>query len=159
MRSAARELGTAKVSTSSVRLIARTPWNHNPHVFGASWERRAVAPCSQISAAVTPRSNSTGASTGVEKVPLRATGSSQPTDGFGLSRSGKFASEAVALARSSNVAPGFLGKQGSRVVTRPGRPAPALRLFHASPYTRWFARLLRPPTSGLAGGPSRGGHA
>src|SRR5215204_7723554 len=77
MRSAASELGTARVRTSSVRLIARTPWNHNPHVFGASWDRRAVAPCSQISAAVTPRSNSTGASTGVEKIPLGATGGSR----------------------------------------------------------------------------------
>src|SRR4029450_1712926 len=66
MRSAARELGTARVRTSSVKLIARTPWNHNPHVLGASWDRSAVAPCSQISVAVTPRSNPTGASTGVE---------------------------------------------------------------------------------------------
>src|SRR5262249_33541374 len=70
IRSAARVLGTARTSTSSSRAMARTPSNHRPHVFGASWERRAVAPCSQISAALTPRSNSTGASTGVEKVPL-----------------------------------------------------------------------------------------
>src|SRR4029453_4336737 len=89
MRSAARELGTARVRTSSVRLIARTPWNQSPHVFGASWERRAVAPCSQISAAVTPRSNSNGESTGGEKVPLRATGSSQPAEKFGLSKFGE----------------------------------------------------------------------
>src|SRR5258708_3475411 len=115
MRSAARELGTARVRTSSVKLTARTPWNHNPHVFGASWERRAVAPCSQISEAVTPRSNSTGASTGVENVPLGAAeGSREPVERFGLSSSGKFASEAVALARSPNVAPGFWGEQGSR---------------------------------------------
>src|SRR5262249_25621450 len=148
MRSAARVLGTAKVRTSSSRPTARTPSNHRPQVFGASWERRAVAPCSQISAAVTPRSNSTGASTGVEKVPLgghrrrpRAGGQVRPRV------RGSSPLEAVTLARRPNVAPAFRGEQGFASTRRAPR-RPALRLFHAPPYTRWFARLLQPPTPG-----------
>src|SRR5262249_37599718 len=139
MRSAARVLGTAKVRTSSSRAMARTPSNHRPHVFGASWERRAVAPCSQISAALTPRSNSTGASTGVEKVPLAG-----PLEAAAVRQEYSASGPGEVRLRSRVV-----GEQAERTTGLSQRTRvakvdvaaryPALRPFHASPYTRCFA--------------------
>src|SRR5262245_40298251 len=147
MRSAARVLGTAKVRTSSSRPTARTPSNHRPHVFGASWERRAVAPCSQISAAVTPRSNSTGASTGVEKVPLGGHQRRPRAGGQVGLESGEVRLRGRDVGEKAERSTGVSRRTRVRVhSTRPRRPA--LRLFHAPPYTRWFARLLQPPTPG-----------
>src|SRR6266700_7044841 len=117
MRSAARVLGTARVRTSSSMLTARTPWIQRPHVLGASWDRRAVLPCSQISAAVTPRSYlSTGASTGVEKNSNRGyRGSRQPAVGVGLAFRGSSPSRPWRRRGIPNVAPGFPGNKGGAV--------------------------------------------